>query len=211
MGKLYYFYSCMNGAKSANLLTKAHQFKESGCNVLLLKPSFDTRDEGVIKSRAILEPQPCYVFDKDTNVFRLVYSLLGRIMEEKRKIGKVCVFVDEVNFATKKQIEQLWELTRSPYDISVFAYGLKTTYQNELFEASEKLLILSDSITEMKSMCSQYDCSQKATTHLRKIGDKYVFQGETTIVGDVQGDEKYESVCMSCWYKEYDKVRDKEK
>ena len=39
MGKLYYFYGCMNSAKSANLLTKAFQFRQSGCEVILLKPS----------------------------------------------------------------------------------------------------------------------------------------------------------------------------
>lgn len=204
MGKLYYFYGTMNSAKSANLLTKAFQFKESNCEVIMLKPSFDTRDKGVIKSRAITTPQSCHVFDKNKDVFQLVYSLLGQVMANKRKIGKVVVFVDEVNFITKEQVEQLWRLTRTPYDISVFAYGLKTTYQNTLFEASEQLLVLSDSITEIKSMCCK--CNNKATTHLRKIKDKYVFDGDECIVGDINGqDETYESVCETCWYIEYDK------
>ena len=205
MGKLYYFYGCMNSAKSANLLTKAFQFRQSGCEVILLKPSFDTRDKDVIKSRAITESQECYVFDKDKDVFQLVYSILGQVMSNKRKLGKVVVFVDEISFATKEQVEQLWRLTRTPYDISVFAYGLKTTYLNTLFEASEQLLVMSDSINEIKSMCTH--CSSKATTHLQKVGDTYVFNGEDYLVGDITGGETvYESVCETCWFVEYDKV-----
>lgn len=206
MGKLYYFYGCMNSAKSANLLTKAYQFRQSGCEVILLKPSFDTRDKDVIKSRAITQSQECYVFDKDKDVFQLVYSILGQVMTSKRKLGKVVVFVDEVSFATKEQVEQLWRLTRTPYNISVFAYGLKTTYLNTLFEASEQLLIMADKVEEIKSMCCK--CNEKATTHLRQVGDKYIFDGEDCIVGDVNGDEEvYLSVCATCWHIAYDKTK----
>lgn len=202
MGKLYYFYSCMNGAKSANLLTKAYQFKEAGCEVILLKPSFDTRDSGVIKSRAITDPQECYVFDSKDNLFRKIYSLMGRLMDEKKTImNNVVVFVDEVSFITKEQVQQLWEISRCPYNVSVFTYGLKNTYQNTLFEASQELLVLADSAQELKSMCMTHGCLNKATTHLRKVGDDYVFVGDDLIVGDINGEESYTSVCQQCWHK----------
>lgn len=206
MGKLYYFYSCMNGAKSANLLTKAYQFREAGCEVILLKPSFDTRDSGVIKSRAITEPQECYVFDSKDNLFRKIYSLMGRLMDEKKTImNNVVVFVDEVSFITKEQVQQLWEISRCPYNVSVFTYGLKNTYQNTLFEASQELLVLADSVQELKSMCMTHGCLNKATTHLRKVGDDYVFVGDDLIVGDINGEESYTSVCQQCWHKAYEK------
>lgn len=202
MGKLYYFYSCMNGAKSANLLTKAYQFKEAGCEVILLKPSFDTRNSGVIKSRAITEPQECYVFDSKDNLFRKIYSLMGRLMDEKKTImNNVVVFVDEVSFITKEQVQQLWEISCCPYNVSVFTYGLKNTYQNTLFEASQELLVLADSVQELKSMCMTHGCLNKATTHLRKVGDDYVFVGDDLIVGDINGEESYTSVCQQCWHK----------
>ena len=172
MGKLYYFYSCMNGAKSANLLTKAYQFREAGCEVILLKPSFDTRDKGVIKSRAITESQECYVFDSNDNLFRKIYSLMGRLMDEKKTImNNVVIFVDEVSFITKEQVKQLWEISRCPYNVSVFTYGLKNTYQNTLFESSQELLVLADSVQELKSMCMTHGCLNKATTHLRNVGN----------------------------------------
>ena len=71
MGKLRFFYGTMNSMKSATLLMKAHQFKETGANVILLKPSLDTRDFGYIRSRAMAEEQTCVRFDKQVNYPRL--------------------------------------------------------------------------------------------------------------------------------------------
>ena len=201
-GKLRYYFGTMNSLKSGTLLTKAYQFKEAGSEVILMKPAFDTRNEGVIQSRAITSSQSCYVFDKDKDLFQFVYSIMGQLLTEGKNLNQVVVFVDEVNFITPEQVEQLWRLTRSPYKINVFAYGLKNTYQNKLFDAAEKLLSLADTSEEIKSMCSS--CSNKATTHLRYIGSTPVFDGEACVVGDVTGEERYVSVCQSCWHKAYD-------
>lgn len=210
MGKLYYFYGTMNSLKSGTLLTKSRQFTEAGCEVILLKPSMDSRDKGVISSRAITTPQSCYVFDEKKNLYNLVYSIMGQMMSGKKKLlNNVVVFVDEVNFLTEEQVQQLWELTRCPYGVSVFTYGLKNTYQNTLFNSSKKLLTLSDKVEEIKSRCCR--CENKATTHLRQVGEKFVFDGQECIVGDVQGEEKYESVCQTCWHKEYAKYEELKK
>ena len=205
MSKLRYYHGTMNSLKSGTLLTKAYQFKEAGSEVILLTPAFDTRDEGVIHSRAIASSQPCYVFDKDKDLFKLVYSIMGQLMAEGKSLNNVVVFVDEVNFITPEQVEQLWKLTRCPYRVNVFAYGLKNTYQNTLFAAAEKLLSLADTSEEIKSMCGR--CSNKATTHLRFIGDVPVFSGDACIVGDLNGDERYESVCQECWHKVHDNAQ----
>lgn len=206
MSKLRYYFGTMNSLKSGTLLTKAHQFREAGCEVILMKPAFDTREEGMIHSRAITSSQPAYVFDENKNLFQFVYSLMGQLLTEGKSLNKVVVFVDEVNFITPEQVEQLWQLTRSPYKINVFAYGLKNTYQNKLFPSAKKLLSLADTSEEIKSMCNL--CSDKATTHLRYINDTPVFDGEECIVGDVNGKERYESVCQSCWHKVYNDAQD---
>lgn len=205
MAKLRYYYGCMNSLKSGTLLTKSWQFKEAGCEVICLKPSFDTRDEGIIHSRAISSSQPCYVFDKNKDLFKFVYSLMGQLMNEGKSLTNVVVFVDEVSFITKEQVEQLWRLTRCPYKVNVFTYGLKNTYQNTLFEAAEELLIRADTVEEIKSMCCS--CSNKATTHLRYVNGKPVFAGDDCIVGDVAGEEFYSSVCQECWQLAYDQVK----
>ena len=195
MKKLRYYYGTMNSMKSATLLMKAHQFEQAGCKVFLFKPVFDSRDYGEIRSRAIQYGRECIVFSKDVNLVDLVL--------EKVNINannRVVLFFDEINFMTREQIKQLWILSKY-HNIDIFCYGLKLNYKNRLFEASEELFILADTVEEIKSMCSR--CDSKATTHLRLIDDKVIFEGEEYIVGDVSGEEKYLSVCQVCYDKEY--------
>lgn len=202
-GKLYYFYSCMGAMKSGTLITKYYQFQNTS-NVdliIAMKPREDTRTVGTISSRAIKTELPCYVFDKDKDLHKFVFSLMGQHLAKGEKLKNVIVFVDEINFATKEQVKQLFNLTRSQYNVKVFAYGLKTNYLNELFESSQQLLIMADEVAEIKSMCST--CTNKATTHLRYVNGKPVFEGNPCIVGDLAGEERYVSVCQECWHRVY--------
>ena len=197
MKKLRYYYGTMNSMKSATLLMKAHQFEEAGCKVFLFKPSFDNRDFGEIKSRAIQCGRECIVFNKDTN---LIYLILKKLDIDFK--DRIVLFFDEINFMTKDQIRQLWILSKH-HNIDIFCYGLKLSYKNELFEASKELLILADTVEEIKSMCSR--CDSKATTHLRLVDNKAIFDGEECIVGDICGEEKYLSVCQKCYHEELER------
>lgn len=191
----------MNAGKSATLILKEYQFRQSGSTTFVLKPMADTRSEGTIKSRAIKNELDCHVFDKDTNLFKFVFTLMEQHLSQGEKLDDVCVFVDEVNFITKEQVEQLWELTRSRYNVKVFCYGLKTNYLNELFEASERLLVLADSIEEIKSKCSVKGCESKATTHVRYVDGQPLCEGDGIQVGDIEGSEDYYlSTCQSCYH-----------
>ena len=184
MGKLRFFYGTMNSMKSATLLMKAHQFKETGANVILLKPSLDTRDFGYIRSRAMAEEQTCVRFDKQIN-------LAEKFKDYKNHI----FFVDEVQFITAEHAEQLLEIS---FNNEVFCYGLKTSYNNKLFDGTVRLLAVANTIEEIKSKCSR--CSSKATTHIRLEDGKMVLGSEDSIVGDIKGDIRYESVCQKCWH-----------
>lgn len=201
MGKLRFYYGAMNSLKTGTLLTKVYQFEQCGCNTILLKPSFDSRDYGVIKSRAISNTRECIlIHPKDeTQMYDAIYC---RLSKEKKNV----VFVDEVNFISKSHISMLWEISRK-FDVDVFTYGLKTNYKNELFEASQELFILADTVEEIKSMCSC--CHNKATTHLRYIDGVPTFNGENFVVGDVdaEGREWYTSVCQECWHKVYHEIQ----
>lgn len=193
MSKLRYYYGTMNSMKSATLLMKAHQFEQSGCKVVLIKPAVDTRDEGVIKSRPIPEGRVCTTIKNDES---LLYKFKDLLKESFYGNEKIIFFADEVQFFTSKQIRELFHIAKQ-YDIEVFAYGLKLNYRNELFLASEKLLILADTTEEIKSMCK---CGSKATTHIRFVNDKPTLKGLEFSVGDIKGKERYESVCQVCWH-----------
>ena len=188
--KLYFLYGSMNSAKSLNLLAKAHQFEDAGFKVMLLKPSEDTRSLGKISSRVGLEKE-CYLINEQDNLFKdLEYSKYDVIM------------VDEVQFLTKEQIQQLWKISRTGR--RVFCYGLKTTFLNTLFDASLELMIMADKIEEIVSKCKY--CSNKATTHLKLGGD----MTKAKQVGDVEesglSEIVYESVCQECYAKKMSNV-----
>ncbi len=190
MGKLRYFYGTMNSMKSATLLMKVHQFVESGAKVVVLKPNFDTRSTwGKVESRAIVDSKPCIEFGEHDNLYEDFKGRKGSIF-----------FVDEIQFATVEHIRQLLKLS---FDNEVFCYGLKNSYNNRLFPASSELLVLSGTIEEIKSKCAR--CPSKATTHLRIVGNEAIFGDVDAIIGDVKGEERYESVCQECWHEEFDK------
>jgi len=199
MGKLRFYYGAMNSLKTGTLLTKVYQFEQCDCHVILLKPSFDTRDYGVIKSRAISEPRECRTFNHDADLYTLVDTL-------KHNTKKSVVFIDEVSFIHPRQVHDLWKASKE-LDVDIFTYGLKTNYKNELFEASRELFVLADTVEEIKSMCSC--CHNKATTHLRYINGVPTVQGENFIVGDVDTEnvEWYTSVCQECWHKAFNESR----
>ena len=56
MAKLYFRYGTMDSAKTMNLLAVAHNYRQQGKRVALLKPKLDVRFGGaVIASRSGLE------------------------------------------------------------------------------------------------------------------------------------------------------------
>lgn len=193
MGQLHFYYGTMASAKSGRLLMTCHQYTDCGTQCVLLKPSFDTRDtEGHINSRAV-QSKPCTLIHPDTNIVDLVKPMLDL------SNPYICVFVDEVQFLSKEQIYQLWEISKlTETTVDVYCYGLKTTYLNTLFEASSTLWILAEHIECLPSMCSY--CHNDATTHLRIVNNKVIKEGTTHIIGDIaNGKEYYKSVCQCCY------------
>lgn len=188
MKKLYFFYGAMNAGKSAHILMKAHIAEEQGKKTLILKPKKDTRDLGVVKSRAIKDSKKAYIFDDNIDLYKLITDINPNI-----------IFVDEVNFLNPKQIDCLADITIK-HNIPVLCFGLLVDFKGELFESSKRLIELADSFENIFSECDF--CKNKATHHLRKINDRYVFNGESILVGDT---DTYNSVCRKCFYDEKNK------
>ena len=181
MAKLYFRYGSMNSSKTANVLMTRFNYIEKGFSVLLLKPSIDSRDgSGVIKSRIGLEAE-CVAFNPTDNLLDLV----GEMQLD-------CVIVDECQFATVDQIEQLKKITEL-IKIPVFCYGLRTDYMSKLFDASKRLFEIADSISEIKSICH---CGSKAIINARYAEDKIIYDGEQI---DIGGNDKYMGLCYKCW------------
>lgn len=199
MSKLYFKYGTMGSSKTANALMTRFNYKEQGYNVLLIKPSIDNRfenGESQVISRVGLSAE-CTKFTPNEDLYNLYKTL-----DSVRKID--VIIVDECQFLSKKQVEELKQITR---DIPVLCYGLKTNFKTELFEGSKRLLELADSIEEIKSVCK---CGAKATINARIVNGKVTTSGAEIQIG---AEESYQSMCYWCFQKRLlsDNVRETDK
>ena len=106
------------------------------------------------------------------------------------------IIVDECQFLTGEQIDQLRELVDRE-NLPVLCFGLRTDFQTKLFPGSRRLFELADSITEIKTIC---DCGRKATTNARISPDGYVItEGDQVFLG---GNDSYIAMCHKC-YQDY--------
>ena len=192
MSKLYFIQSPMNGSKSALLLMKAHSFEERGIPFICMKPSIDNR-EGVdfIYSRIGIKRE-CITIDPDDNIFNIVNDIIALIDKTNAKLLQ-WILVDECQFFTAKQIEQLTKIV-DDLGINVMCYGLRTDFNTHLFEGSKRLLELADDIDEIKISCS---CGRKAIINARVNDDGYVMtDGEQILIG---GNDRYIPLCRKCY------------
>ncbi len=182
MAKLYFYYASMNAGKSTTLLQADFNYRERGMRTMLFTAAIDDRSgAGTIGSRIGLEAG-AIPFGADTDILAAVTDALDE--------GTVaCVFVDEAQFLTALQVDQLAVLC-DEHDVPVLAYGLRTDFQGELFPGSARLLAIADALVEIKSVC---DCGRKATMNLRvdAVGNP-IREGEQTEIG---GNERYVAMC----------------
>ena len=187
MSKLYFKYGAMGSSKSAQALMCKFNYEQQGFDVALLKPAIDTRDKSkdgkaIVSSRIGLSSK-CLTFDKDVNLCEFIYNI------NQFKTNSV-VIVDESQFLTKEQVDQLKEVSRT---IPVLCYGLLTNFKTELFEGSKRLVEIAESLMEIKSVCA---CGKKATVNARFLDGKLVTDGEEILLGK---EECYKAICHNCY------------
>lgn len=183
MAKLHFYYSAMNAGKSTVLLQSSYNYNERGMDTLLYTPMIDDRfGKGKIASRIGLESNAISI-DKNFDIFISVKKECAQNTNIK------CVLVDEAQFLTKKQVEQLTHVCDF-LNIPVLTYGIRSDFRGDPFEGSTYLLAWADSIIEIKTICH---CGKKATMNLRMDENgKVVSEGAQV---DIGGNEKYISTC----------------
>ncbi|MCH5232762.1 MAG: thymidine kinase [Muribaculaceae bacterium] len=187
-GKLYFRYGTMGSAKTALLLTNAYNFEERGIAYLCFKPATDTREEkNVIRSRIGIERE-CRLIYPETDIFREFHD-----MNESGAMLPEWILVDESQFLTRQQVEQLAHIV-DEFGCNIICYGLRTDFKTNMFEGSSRLFELADTIDEVKSTCS---CGGKTIVNAR-IDSKgnIITEGEQVEIG---GNDRYIAVCRRCW------------
>lgn len=155
---------------------------------LVLTAAIDNRfGLGKVSSRIGLS-SPAELYKPDTDLFTL-------IADEHRGQTLHCVLIDESQFLTRQQVEQLTDVV-DKLDIPVLCYGLRTDFQGELFSGSRYLLAWADKLVELKTICH---CGRKANQTLRLDEQgQALHDGAQVVIG---GNERYVSVCRK-HYKE---------
>lgn len=188
MSKLYFKYGSMNSGKSLFLLATAHNFSERNVPYIIIKSTIDTRDAGVIKSRALKSEKPCINISQNDNL----YDIACKAIREK---SIQWVLVDEAQFLTEAQVDQLTDVVDF-LNVDVICYGLRTDFQTKLFPGSKRLFEVADKFEEMKSTCT---CGNRASVNARLDKDGNITKTGSQV--EVGAEDKYITLCRKCFKK----------
>ncbi len=195
MAKLYFRFGAMNSGKSTALLQAAYNYEERGHHVVVAKPVMDTKGDAQIVSRLGVSRDADVIIGPATNVVTLVDNEADRVFKDTKKPVS-CVLVDESQFLTPRQVDDLF-IIAVRRNIPVLAYGIRTDFQTVAFPGSRRLLEISHSVDELKTICR---CGTKAVFNARKVDGVFVFDGAQVAIDGA--DVGYESLCGDCYLTE---------
>ena len=176
MAKLYFYYGAMGSSKTANALMADYNYRERGQKTILAKTNIDTRDgKNVIWSRIGLERE-CV----------LLSDVCAMSEEELRTYD--AIIVDEIQFAKREQIDFLAYIV-DYLKVPILCYGLRSDFQLNLCEGSERLLAIADELHEVKTVCW---CGKKATCNARYNEHGIVRVGTQVLLG---ANDEYIALC----------------
>lgn len=195
MAKLYFRYGAMNSGKSTSLLQAAYNYEERAQTVVLAKPRIDTKGDQTIVSRLGVTRPVDFTIDTDDDVYTRFQAHRVSIV---RQTGSdvACLLVDEAQFLSMSQVDDLLRIAIRE-DVPVLAYGIRTDFQTVAFPGSRRLLEVSHSLEELKTICR---CGRKAIFNARSIDGVFVFDGDQVAIDGV--DVAYESLCGACYLDE---------
>ncbi len=193
MARLHFHYGVMSSSKSASLLINAHNLKNNGIKVEIIKPAFDKR------------------FSASQIVSRIGLSgdamAMPNLMEYQPKEDTDFVLIDEVQFFAPNDIDKLVHIA-DMQGKTVMCYGLMVDSNEEMFPASKRLIEVGAKLHRMESTCQINGCQKLATHHLR-----FDPNGAVIRAGDqfALGDSNYKSVCRQHYNEMYRGIQQKVK
>ena len=195
MAELRFFFGTMGSGKSTQALQIRPNLAQRGLKVILTTQL--DRQEGKVSSRLGVEAAADIV-DASVNLFDLA-------REAFEITGLDAIVCDEAQFYEPKQIEQLAQIVDELH-VDVYAFGLLTSFQGELFPGTARLLELADvrSQVQVEARCW---CGARATHNARLVNGIQVYTGALKVVGDTATEEieetaevTYELMCRKHWH-----------
>lgn len=185
----------MNSGKSTALLQAAYNYEERDQQVLLAKPQVDTKGDSAIVSRLGVTRPVDFTVGPAEDIYEKFLAESARVLEETG-LTVSFLLVDEAQFLSEGQVDDLLRIAILE-GVPVLAYGIRTDFQTVAFPGSRRLLEIAHSLEELKTICR---CGRKAVFNARKVGDRYIFDGDQVAIDGV--DVTYESLCGACYLEE---------
>jgi thymidine kinase len=171
---LVFFHGPMDCGKSTLALQVDHNQSRQGRHGLLLTQG-DRSGSPQISSRVGLQRSALEV-DAGTDIRLLVRAhwAAGHRVDY--------LIVDEAQFLTGEQVEQLAELVDESH-VDVYAFGLTTDFRARLFPGTQRLFELADDVQRVQVQVLCW-CGLPGLLNARVVGGAMVREGATVVVAD---------------------------
>lgn len=177
------------------MLQAAYNYEERGHHVLLAKPAIDTKGDIGILSRLGVTRRVDFLLTPEADAYALFQELRAQVRADTGR-DVSALLLDEAQFLTETQVDDLLRIAILE-NVPVLAYGIRTDFQTVAFPGSRRLLEISHSLEELKTICR---CGKKAVFNGRKVDGVFVFDGDQVAIDGVE--VTYESLCGSCYLQE---------
>ncbi len=192
MAELRFTFGTMGSGKSTQVLQIHYNLRARGLTTILTTQL--DRSEGQVSSRLGVSAD-AEIVDSTTNLFDLVRQ---RIRADGHVDAVIC---DEAQFYDPVQCEQLARVV-DDLGVDVYAFGLLTSFQGELFPGTTRLLELADIRIEIQVEARCW-CGERATHNARFIDGHQVVSGQLKVIGDTTGpaagEVSYDLLCRRHW------------
>jgi thymidine kinase len=202
MAKLYFRYGVMSSGKTLNCLAVAHNYETyQDKPVFLIKPSLSSSGDYIESKTGLKRKADLVLKPSDTDI-------IPHILKAKHKI--YCILIDEAHYLTEIQVYELTNIV-DQLEIPVICYGLKTNSKNNFhgYGGAEALLRWADKLEEIKTVCFNDHCNNKALYNLRLENGRPCFEDtEIVVIGNVNShniEERniiHKPVCRHCYKQE---------
>ncbi len=191
MARLTFFYGEMGCGKTAKLIDGIENFSRSGKKAVVLKPKLETKNGNKLLSR---DGRSCivdYLIGRKYNLLNLIDLSSG--------VGGI--FIDEVQFFTKKQVDQMLEIA-TIYDIPVNAYGLRLNFYlgDKNFAGATRLLQIAHRLACIESKCD-FCKDEQAVFSCVFVDGELQISGLSVLISDGTKIVDSHALCAKCYYK----------
>ena len=200
MAMLRFTFGTMGSGKSTQALQIHHNLRARGLHTVLTTQL--DRAEGRVSSRLGVSAD-AEIVDSSVDLFELVRQ---RVEDWGSVDAMIC---DEAQFYDPAQCEQLARVV-DRLGVDVYAFGLLTSFQGELFPGTARLLELADERCEIQVEARCW-CGERATHNARFVDGIQVVAGQLKVVGDTAGpsarEVTYDLLCRRHWMEGADRAR----